>query len=293
MTRWSFLLFLFVAMPALAAEVTLHSEKSLYRNITVTDDDNVRCLKFTHKRRASQQSCIDTSNPYRLVLPYTHLGMGGLLISPRPERVLVLGLGGGTIPDLFAELYPGIEIDVVEIDPAVVAGARRYFGFKESAGTRVFVEDGRVNVRRALRRGKKYDYILLDAFNGDYIPEHMMTQEFLQDCKALLTKDGVLVANTFSSSRLYNSESATYESVFGPFLNLRRSMGNRIVVAGREGIPETAVLGENISQAPGQLRNYGVFLEQILAMDQGVDWRRRARILTDQYAPANLLRGRD
>ncbi|MDH3589169.1 MAG: fused MFS/spermidine synthase [Gammaproteobacteria bacterium] len=274
-----------------SAEITLHTEKSLYRNIAVVEQDNVRCLRFTVKRRESRQTCIDTADSDNLVLPYTPMMFGGLMLNPAPKRVLLLGLGGGTIAGIFAQLFPDISIDAVEIDPAVVRVARDYFGFTDREGTRVYVRDGRVFTRRATRNDERYDYIIIDAFNGDYIPEHMMTREFLQECQELLTDDGVLVANTFSSSRLYNSESATYASVFGEFLNLRRRHGNRIVVAGKNGLPPGDWLRTNINRVDADLARFSIDLERILSLDRGSDWRPKARVLTDQYAPANLLRG--
>ena len=278
--------------PGLPADEIVHTERSLYRNIAVVEEDNVRCLSFTVKRRKSRQSCIDLDDPDRLVLPYAPMAFAGLAVKPDPERILIIGLGGGTLADVFGALFPGIEVDAVEIDPAVVKMARKYFGFAERPGTTVHVRDARVFVRRALRGEKRYDYIVLDAFNGDYIPEHLMTREFLEECRALLNEDGVLVANTFSSSRLYDSESATYESALGPFLNLRQRSGNRIVIAAADGeLPDMTVLKANAATIDADLDRFGIDLEQLLSLDRGRDWRRRARVLTDEYSPANLLQG--
>ena len=88
-----------------------------------------------------------------------------------------------------------------------------------------------VFVRRQRRGVTRYDYILLDAFTGEYIPEHLMTKEFLTEIKRLPTKDGVVVANTFSSSRLYHHESAIVD-VFGE-LTMPTMSGNRIILGVR------------------------------------------------------------
>ncbi len=76
--------------------------------------------------------------------------MGGLLLSTpeAPKRVLIVGLGGGTIPMALREILPQAQVDVVEIDPAVTKVARDYFGFRadtEAEGVR----DGRPRVREA------------------------------------------------------------------------------------------------------------------------------------------------
>ncbi len=290
------LLALVGAAPAGAREEVIHTEKSLYRNIAVTEDQGVRCLKFTtRQRRQPRQSCMQLDAPDHLVLPYTSLMFSGLLVNPQPRRVLLIGLGGGTLADVMAQLFPGVEIDAVEIDPAVVAVARKYFGFEERPGTTVSVSDGRVFVRRALKREERYDYIMLDAFTGDYIPEHLMTREFLEQCRELLTDDGVLVANTFSSSRLYDSESRTYQAAFGWLLNVRRPTGNRIVLTGTVPQPELAALtAAAVRGKADDYARFGIDLSEIAgAVDDRPDWSNRARVLTDQYAPANLLRGSD
>src|SRR5262249_7612045 len=140
-----------------------------------------------------------------------------------------IGLGGGTLPMTFRELLPTAQIDVVEIDPAVVKVARKYFDFKTDAKMAVYEEDGRVFVKKQIKAGTTYDLVMLDAFEDDYIPEHLLTKEFLLEVKSLLTARGVLAANTFSSSRLYPYESVTYGAVFGEFYNLK--VANRVIWA--------------------------------------------------------------
>ena len=106
--------------------------------------------------------------------------------------------------------------------PAVSTPPRECFDFRPSGRTRVVVRDARVFMKRALRDGQRYDVIMLDAYGGDYIPEHLMTLEFLGEAGRLLAPGGVLVANTFAQSRLYDHESVTYRAAFGHFYNLRR-----------------------------------------------------------------------
>jgi len=176
----------------------------------------------------------------------------------------------------------------VEIDPAVTRVARKYFGFKDDARLKVFEVDGRVYVKRALREGTKYDLVMLDAFDHEYIPEHLLTREFLTEVKNLLTPNGVLVGNTFSSSKLYDHESTTYAAVFGKFFNLKAA--NRVIVARPAGLPTEAQLRAKALEHELALRSYGVDLQSVLPMFTTTpDWDTSARVLTDQYSPANLL----
>lgn len=289
LTRLLPLVLLCLATPALAQKL-VHSERSLYREVLVYEDRGERCMCFTRNCRIGRQSCLNLARPREFALNYTHMAMGGLLFTTPtpPQRLLVVGLGGGTIPGALRELLPDAEIDTVEIDPAVTRVARQYFGFKDDPKMKVFEVDGRVYVKRAIREGKKYDAILLDAFDHEYIPEHLLTREFLEEVKSLLTPGGALVGNTFSSSRLYDHESTTYAAVFGEFYNLKSA--NRVVVARPAGLPTVAQLRARAAEYELALRGYGVDANQVVGMFRtDKDWNTSARVLTDQYSPANLL----
>ncbi|XOV88820.1 MAG: spermidine synthase [Pseudomonadota bacterium] len=271
----------------------IHREKSLYGNILVREQNSRRCLVFAVKRGDRNQTCMDLRDPKRLVFPYVRMTLAGLLVKPSPSRILMIGLGGGSIPVALSELYPEAQIDIVEIDEAVVRVAREYFNFAETDRMKVVVADGRVFVKRALLQQRQYDFVILDAFTGDYIPEHLMTMEFLQEIKALLPADGVLVANTFSTSALYDHESETYKAVFGEFINFKMPItGNRVVIASLAGLPADATLRQRAGEFAPRLAPYDVEIENFPDyMYRGQDWDHHKRPLTDQYSPANLLRG--
>ncbi len=284
------MMLMLVATVASAGQKLIHEERSLYREVLVYQDGSERCMCFTRHCRIGRQSCIILDDPKRFALNYTRLALGGLLFaSPTdPQRVLIVGLGGGTIPTALREILPQAQIDVAEIDPAVTEVARKYFNFHEDPKMKVFERDGRVYIKRAIRAGKKYDAILLDAFDQQYIPEHLLTKEFLSEAKSLLAPGGVLVGNTFSSSKLYDHESTTYAAVFGTFFNLKTA--NRVIVARPDGLPGAAQLRKRAQQFAPVLRDMGVNVDTLLPLfTTTVDWDTSARVLTDQYSPANLL----
>jgi spermidine synthase len=286
---WLLSLTLLPALPAFAAQRMIHTEKSLYREVLVYEEAGERCMCFTRACRIGRQSCFLLNDPHRFALNYTRMMMAGTLFTgPAPQRVLIIGLGGGSIPTALREILPQAQIDVVEIDPAVTRVARRYFNFREDAKMKVIEVDGRVYVKRALRAGTKYDVVMLDAFDHEYIPEHLLTREFLTEVKSLLAPQGVLVANTFSSSRLYDHESTTYADVFGTFYNLKSA--NRVVIARPAGLPDEASLRARAVEYEKVLRTFGVDAMSVLPMfTTRPDWDTGARVLTDQYSPANLL----
>jgi spermidine synthase len=271
--------------PSEAREV--YRKRSLYRDILIHESGGQRCMKFgIHD--AGRQSCISLSNPDRLVFEYTRMLLGALYLNPNPQRILVIGLGGGSVPGALQAMLPEASIDCVEIDPAVAEVAAEFFDFKPARNTKLHFQDGRVFVKRAVQRRATYDLIILDAFDHMYVPEHLLTKEFLREVRALLSTDGVVAANTFSTSRLYDSESATYSAVFGRYFNLKSD--NRVILASAGSLPSREILRTNADAIEAQLRPLGTGRASLLPMfSVDVKWPPGTRILTDQYSPANLL----
>jgi spermidine synthase len=102
--------------------------------------------------------------------------------------MLEIGLGIGSLPSILTAR--GLDVDVVEIDRAVVRAAREYFGFSTRGET--FVEDARTFLRRTERR---YDLIVHDTFTGGTTPEHLLSLEVLRNIHDLLHPGGVLALN--------------------------------------------------------------------------------------------------
>ncbi|PCJ26262.1 MAG: spermidine synthase [SAR86 cluster bacterium] len=271
---------------------TLHEEKSLYRDIIVDQNGSRRCLIFNVFRGDRNQTCMDMNNRDALVFTYTRMSFAGLLLKPDPQRILIAGLGGGSIPTTFNKLYPDAKIDIVEIDQAVVNVAKDYFFFEENENMKVSVNDARVFIKRAGLSDRKYDYIILDAFGGDYIPEHLLTREFLEEVKQIMSPDAVLIANTFSTSRFYDHESVTYQRVFSEFFNFKLpTSGNRIIIAQLKPLPPRGRLVTEAQRIAPSLERFDVpILEYPSRLSTRVDWDMSRRVLTDQYSPANLLK---
>ncbi|MFD2167698.1 spermidine synthase [Thalassotalea euphylliae] len=286
-----FLILITLLVSTASQAKVIHQERSLYRNILVEDSGNLRCLKFNVRSKKSNQSCFLKSEPERLVFNYTKLMFSGMIVNPNPERILIIGLGGGTMSNTLHQLLPNATIENVEIDPAVIDVARKYFSFFENDHVTSVVKDGRIYIKRALLKKQTYDWIILDAFNGDYIPEHLLTKEFLTEAKGLLSDNGVLTANTFSISDLYNYESATYHDVFGDFYSVHnRKNENRIILVTPNGLPSLDSLKPNLGPLHDRLRQYGVnILDVYESFSSEQDWPADTKVLTDQFSPANLL----
>jgi spermidine synthase len=208
----------------------LFEGESPYSTIIVTENDRgIRTLRF--EEGGARQSVVKLGDPDAIQLPYARVMPVGFALVEQPQRVLIVGLGGGTIPSFLRHHMPQLNIDVVDIDPVVVDVAKRYFGFREDGRMHAHVDDGRAFIERSPGR---YDIIFLDAFSAENIPQHLSTREFLQAARRAITADGVVMANIWGrrSSPLYDSMVRTYQDVFQQLYVLDvQGAGNKILIA--------------------------------------------------------------
>jgi len=194
------------------AQTVIYEKASPYNTIIVTEDRNgLRTMLF--ERGGGRQSVVKPGDPDHLELPYARVALAGLALCEEPRRVLVVGLGGGSLPMFLRKHYPAAEIDVAEIDPGVVDVAKQFFGFREDERTRAHVGDGRQFIEN-VRQG--YDIIFLDAFGARDVPKHLTTQEFLLAVRRALRPDGVVVSNVWrpSANPLHDSMVRTHQEAF-------------------------------------------------------------------------------
>lgn len=146
------------------------------------------------------------------------------------SSVLCIGMGVGIVPMKFAG--EGAQVDVVEINGAVVPVAQKYFDLRPEKLS-LIINDGRYYLNGCT---KKYDAIILDAFLGDSSPSHLMTQEAFRAMQRALKPDGVLVMNSFGDldppgDFLAASLDKTLKSVFQSVRIHSDGLGNMFFVA--------------------------------------------------------------
>lgn len=156
-------------------------------------------------------------------------------LNPGGKNCLVIGLGTGIVPSWYAA--QGIHTEVVDIDPNVVSLAQKYFGFDPNIT--VHVEDARYFLNRSTQR---YDYVVLDVFNGDTTPGHVLSLEAMRLLKARMTPGGVLAINLIGTlgegSFMTASVVKTVQAVFGQVQthpvfasNTPQASGNLAIIA--------------------------------------------------------------
>jgi spermidine synthase len=185
-------LVLLVAIPAALLPERLkgdliYERVTPYQTLKVRERDGVRTLESDRIR----QSAVRMSDGESMLL-YTRYTPAAWLLSPEIRRVLVIGLGGGTVGRHLQQRIPGLTVDNVEIDPAVPEVARRFLYFRAGPANRVTVADGRNFLHAS---AESWDYIYSDAYIGLSVPFHLTTVEFLDEVKAHLKPGGVFGLN--------------------------------------------------------------------------------------------------
>lgn len=111
-------------------------------------------------------------------------------IYPENSKVLLLGLGGGTLVKQLDRM--GFETDVVEIDKRIADVSFEFFNMDPS--TNVIIDDARHYVKTT---NKKYDIIIFDCFLSEAVPEHLLTVEGFADAKKILNPEGMIMINFY------------------------------------------------------------------------------------------------
>ena len=216
-----FMLFALAATAGIApaADKVLYEKPSAFNsNIIVTEDEaGLRVLRFEH--HGARQSIAKPGDPTYLGFAYTKVAFAGLALTPEPGRILIIGLGGGTMAMFLRHYYPQAWIDVVDIDPDVVRVAREFFGFREDEKLRAHVGDGRKFIESVR---EPYDVIFLDAFGARNVPPHLTTVEFMRAVKRAVRPTGVVVGNIWGApvNPLFDSMVRTYQEVFDELIIL-------------------------------------------------------------------------
>ena len=154
--------------------------------------------KTLHFSLDEVQSRMRIGRPDALDLRYTRTMMSFLLFGPPPRAVAMIGLGGGSLAKFCHRHLPQARIDVIEVNPHVIALRQDFQVPNDSERFRIFEADAAAFVRDTERR---YDVLLLDAFGPRGLPAHLGTERYYEDCADVLNPGGLLVANLHSAAR--------------------------------------------------------------------------------------------
>lgn len=223
------------------AEIIHHSSNK-FGPVWVHQVGDQRFLSFAPNSQVVQ-SIINLARPNLVKFDYLQFQLSSLFLKESPKDILLIGLGGGTIARAINNILPDSSLNIVEINPVIPLLAKKFFAFEPNKNTEIFVTDGYLFAQDA--PSHKYDLILLDVFDKDYIPKEFLTPQFVQNIKRILKPQGVVAVNTFTDSKTYEAETKLYSDAFGDVINLSNKDeggGNRVMLAMNGKLPSLSAI---------------------------------------------------
>jgi spermidine synthase len=191
-------------------------------------------VRSLHIGSDTVQSAMRLARPNDLELSYTRSMMAFLLFVPPPERVLMIGLGGGSLAKFIYHRMPAAQVTAVELSPQVVAIARQYFFVPpDEPRFQVVVGDGSEYVARS---DVGAQVMIVDGYDADAHAEELASRSFYAACRQRLAAGGVFVVNLWGGDKLFTTLLQRIETAFpaGTLCLPAERPGNVIVFAFRD-----------------------------------------------------------
>ena len=212
-------------------------------SIEVSEEAGVRYLHFGSPW---VQGAMRVARPWSLELEYTRDMMMALLLRPSPrwpKTVLLIGLGAASLTKFLYRNRPRSTLTVVEIDAAVVNAAAQFFKLPTDP-RRITIEigDGHDFVAETDR---EFDLVLVDGFDAKSRVGRLDTLAFYRNCRARLSRHGVLVANFLNARRGLPQSLERMSEVFsGRALAMPHCASGNVIALAASGAPIALSLDE-------------------------------------------------
>jgi len=129
---------------------------------------------------------------------------------PKNTKVLLLGLGGGSVAKTLSE--KGFQVDACELDNRIAMVAKKYFYLSDKVN--ITIDDARHYIKNC---SQKYDVVIFDTFKGEDPPNHVFTAESLAETKKILNPGGTIFVN--SMGYLDGEMGKAMRSIYKTFLS--------------------------------------------------------------------------
>jgi spermidine synthase len=259
-----------VMEPTAAASGTLCQRllAGTYDKPFLVEDGRHRALCFTIDGSVQSEMRID--DPDALVNDYTRKMMAFLLFCPQPRRILMIGLGGGSLVKFCNRHLPSAHVTVVEIDANVIA-LRPHFGVPpDGAGLRVIHGDGARHVADMASCDEQPDVLLVDAYDRNGISRSIAEPEFVENARRILGDGGVFVMNLAAHESDSAMHVATIRKVFGdPVIPVTVGWGGNMVVFAGPALRDR----RRLEAAPNNARRFERTLDLDFRILSGLVWR--------------------
>lgn len=207
---------------------SLNNNNQVELEIAISEQDGVRSL---HLGGDMIQSAMKVSSPNDLVLGYTQCMMAFLLFHQNPKTIHMIGLGGGSLAKFAYHYLPQTNITAIEICPQIVTTAFNHFELP--------AEDERFNIHigeggeHVANHPLSMDVLMIDGFDDGCQVPTLCSQEFYNQTREALNKNGILVVNLLSRDKNLGTYLRRIENSFNGHVvaMLSEIRGNLLVFA--------------------------------------------------------------
>ncbi|MCR5104364.1 MAG: fused MFS/spermidine synthase [Eubacterium sp.] len=264
--------------------------ESIYNYLQVYEDDSkvvlsTNVLFGVQSVYRKEKTLTGMYYDYAMAAPY----MAGIKEKDDMD-ILILGMGTGTYATQCNRYFENVNVEGVEIDQKITDLARKYFELPESI--KVTTYDGRAylqGLNTDSDNSKKYDVIMVDAYQDITIPFQMSSKEFFTLVKKNLTDDGVMVVNMNMKSDgdegineyLADTISTVFSTVYT--VDVRNNTNRELFASNNSGMIDRLKKGCE-KEKDEDLKN---MMSRV--NDNLVEYSAGNLILTDDKAPVELL----
>lgn len=194
-----------IACARMAEDKVLFQVESPFHSIAVCENSIGRFLRYGISFQAGR---ID-SPIYQGNIPYLNYFLLSYLLKKNAKKILLIGFGTGILVKQFEKIFKNLkQFDVVDIEENILPIAKKYFDFTESEKFHFHLQDALVYLRN---NKTKYDLIITDVAGNEGIDERFFEDEFFNNIKKSLKKDGVFAFNSCANTDFNENE----ETFFG------------------------------------------------------------------------------
>ena len=192
-------------------EVEFNGEK-----IRVVDGVNFRHLKFGNSLK---QSSMNKENPHRIQLKCMRDLIKVFRYVKNPNRILILGLGAGTLASYCLRTFKTTKVDAVEIVPQLEEIGHKYFGLPYSENLKVYNQDAYEYV---MENKTVYDIIIVDVFDKRGFVSNFVKEKFYKKVSESITETGCMAQNIIIDEKGFSEVSKRLGNCYKSIIEINK-----------------------------------------------------------------------
>ena len=185
--------------------------KIKYAPVTISEMDGCRYLHFGTEW---VQGAMRIRKPDWLELEYAQQMMAWMLFIEKPQRIVQLGLGTGSLTKFCYRQFPEAQITTVELNPSVISICQSMFKLPDNDNQLNVIEMDALDYVNEPSHYGTLDVLQVDVYDATARGPVLDSPEFYQACSDCLTPDGIMTVNLFGDHPSYLKNIKAMKYVF-------------------------------------------------------------------------------